>query len=95
MWKIICSGGRFDASNAEMKAVLTPAFQLPKGIYYVEVSYREHGIAKTALIYEITDKAKGRELVGDDKFTPNPGNDSLSYRIRIEDDSSMRALCSG
>lgn len=80
-------GGYLDTSYEDMKAVVTPAFQLPKGIYYIEASYMEHGIAKAGLIYNIPGK---KELVDDYETELVPDKENVSYRFRIHDDSAMR-----
>lgn len=70
--------------------MITPAIRLPKGIYHVEAFYNEHGIAKAALVYDVTNPAKGRELVDDNEFDLDSKSDSLSYRVRLRDDSPIR-----
>ncbi|MCM1038748.1 MAG: hypothetical protein NC434_05440 [Ruminococcus sp.] len=77
-----------DTSFAEAKAVVTPAFQLKKGIYYLEASYARHGIVKAGLIYH--EARNGKELVDDDEFMLDMEEDTLSYRIKIHDDSPIR-----
>lgn len=84
----IVDGNYFDLSYADTEAVVTPAFQLTKGIYYVEASYARHGIVRAGLIYDIS--RNGRELVDNDEFMLNPDKQVISYRVKIHDDSKIR-----
>lgn len=84
----ISEGGYLDASFTGKKAVVTPAFRLKKGIYYLEGFYEERGIAKAGLIYD--QKRNGKELVDEDEFILNPESGSISYRVNIHDDSAVR-----
>ena len=81
-------GNYLDTSFTEEKAIVTPAFQLQKGIYYIEASYARHGIVNAGLIYDIT--RNGKELVDNDEFTLHPDKQVCSYRVRIHDDSAIR-----
>lgn len=84
----ISNGNYLDTSFTEKKAVVTPAFQLKKGVYYFEASYAEQGIAKAGLIYDRT--RNGQELVDNDEFILNSESSSISYRVNIHDDSALR-----
>lgn len=79
-----------EASDTAAKAVVTPAVRLQKGIYYVEAFGERHGIARAALVYDIADPAKGRELVDDNEFDPDFAGDGFVYRVRLRDDSPIR-----
>lgn len=81
-------GNYLDTSFAEAKAVVTPAFQLSKGIYYLEASYAGKGIMKAGLLYD--EPRNGKELVDNDEFVINPEEQEISYRIKIHDDSKIR-----
>lgn len=81
-------GNYLDTSFTDTKAVVTPAFQLRKGIYYVEATYTRHGIVNAGLIYDVT--RNGKELVDNDEFTLSPDKQECSYRVRIHDDSAIR-----
>lgn len=84
----VTDGNYLDTSFEGTKAVVTPAFQMPKGIYYIEASFNRHGIVRAGLIY---DKPRnGKELVDDDEFIVNPDKQVISYRVRIHDDSRLR-----
>lgn len=80
-------GGYLDVYT-DMKAVVTPKVRLKKGIYDITADYMEKGIAKAGLIYE--ELRSGKELVDEDEFTVDPEKNSLSYRIRIRNDSDYR-----
>ena len=82
-------GGYLDTSYTDVKAVVTPAFQLEKGIYYIDASYAKHGIVQAGLIYNEARKGK-EQLVDDNEFGLNMENNSLSYRIVVHDDSAIR-----
>ena len=84
----IVGGGYLDTSYTDAKAVVTPAFRLKKGIYYIEASYAKHGIVKAGLIYN--EDRNRKELVDDNEFILHMEEDSLSYRIMIQDDSAIR-----
>ncbi|MDE7259845.1 MAG: hypothetical protein K2N77_11515, partial [Lachnospiraceae bacterium] len=84
----IVDGNYFDFSYVDTEAVVTPAFQLSKGIYYVEASYARHGIVRAGLIYDIS--RNGKELVDNDEFILNPDKQVISYRVKIHDDSKIR-----
>lgn len=79
-------GGYLDFSYTDRKAVVTPKFQLKKGIYYIEAFYAEHGVAKAGLIYD----RNGTSMVDDSEFTVNSEDTALFYRVRIRDDSAIR-----
>lgn len=79
-------GGYLDLSYTDRKAVVTPKFQLKKGIYYIEASYAEHGNAKAGLIYD----RDGTSMVDDSEFLVNPEDTDLFYRVKIRDDSAIR-----
>lgn len=81
-------GNYLDTSLTDVKAVVTPAVRLRKGIYYIEAVYEFHGIVKAGLIYDIT--RNGKELVDNDEFTLHPDKQMCSYRVRIHDDSAIR-----
>lgn len=84
----ISEGNYLDNSSVDVQAVVTPAFQLRKGIYYIEAVYERQGIVKAGLIYDIS--RNGNELVNHDEFELNPDKQAISYRVRIRDDSGMR-----
>ncbi len=81
-------GGYLDTSYEGMKAVVTPAFQLKKGIYYFDVSYAKHGIVQAGLIYNQV--RNGKELVDNNEFPLNSKDDNVSFRVRIHDNSAIR-----
>lgn len=81
-------GNYLDTSFENAEAVVTPAFQMPKGVYYIEASFVRHGIVKAGLIYDVP--RNGKELVDGDEFVLNPDKQAISYRIRIHDDSKLR-----
>ena len=81
-------GGYLDVSAIDKKAVVTPKIQLKKGIYYVEASYAEHGVAKAGLIYD--ELRNGKDLVNDAEFIVNPEDNRLSFRAKIHNDSAIR-----
>lgn len=81
-------GAYYDISYLNKKAVVTPKIHLKKGIYFVTADYRVKGVAKAGLIYE---KVRGgKELVDDDEFVLNPEVNSVSYRVKIQNDSDYR-----
>lgn len=85
---VVVDGNYLDTSFETTQAVVTPAFQVPKGVYYIEASFTRHGIVKAGLIY---DKPRnGNELVDGDEFMLNPDKQTVSYRFRTQDDSPMR-----
>lgn len=77
-----------DTSYESAKAVVSPAFSLDKGIYYIEAKYRGIGIMKAGLIYDPT--RNGKEAVDGDEIVLNSQEDSISYRVKIKDPSSVR-----
>lgn len=81
-------GNYLDVSFTGVKAVVTPAFQLKEGIYYLEALYTTRGIVDAGLIYETS--RNGQELVDNDEFILRPGGRTLSYRMKIHDDSKIR-----
>lgn len=81
-------GNYLDTSFENAVAVVTPAFQVPKGVYYIEASFAIHGIVRAGLIYDAPRDQK--ELVDGDEFTLNPEKQMISYRARIHDDSRLR-----
>ncbi len=80
-------GEYLDTSFEGIKAVVTPAFQVKKGIYYIEASYAVQGSVKVGLIY---DAKRKNEIVGDYEPHLNPRDGNLSYRFRIYEDSPIR-----
>ncbi len=84
----IVDGNYLDTSFEDTEAVVTPAFRLPKGIYYIEASFARHGIVRAGLIYDTP--RNGKELVDNDEFILNPDKQAISYRVRIHDDSPLR-----
>lgn len=84
----IGEGSYLEASMEGMRGVVTPAFSLEKGIYYIEFSYETRGIVKGGLIYDILHKSK--ELVQDHEFILNPDKSVMSYRMEVRDTSDMR-----
>lgn len=81
-------GNYFDTTFEDMSGVVTPAFQVPKGVYYIEASYTGRGIVKAGLIYE--EPRDQKELVDDYEFILNPEKQVMSYRVRVHDDSKLR-----
>lgn len=77
-----------DVSYTDAKAVVTPAFQLSRGIYYIEADYARHGIVKAGLVYAIP--RNGNELVEQDEIELNPDKQQIAYRVKIHDDSYIR-----
>lgn len=84
----IVDGNYLDTSYADTEAVVTPAFQLQRGIYYIEASYARHGIVRAGLIYDID--RNGKTLVDNDEFILSPDKQAISYRVKIHDDSKIR-----
>lgn len=82
------NGNYLDSSYEDAEAVVTPVFQLPKGVYYIEASYARHGIVVAGLIYD--EARNGRELVDNYEFILNPEKETISYRVRIDEDSALR-----
>lgn len=66
---------------------MTPEFKLQGGIYDIEVFYAVHGIAKAGLIYDAKRKI---EMVDNYEFDLNSEDNSVSYRIRFNEDSPIR-----
>lgn len=84
----MADGNYLDTSFENTEAVVTPAFQVPKGVYYIEASFARHGIVKAGLIY---DKARnGNELVDGDEFILSSDEQVISYRVKIHDNSPLR-----
>lgn len=81
-------GFYLDTSYESAKAVVSPAFSLDKGIYYITASYRGNGIIRAGLIYD-ADRNRS-ELVEGNEFYANPEDESISYRVRINDNSPVR-----
>ena len=48
----MADGNYLDISYTDAEAVVTPAFRLQRGIYYIEAVYERHGIVKAGLLYE-------------------------------------------
>ena len=84
----VTEGNYLDVSFENAKAVVTPAFQLTEGVYYIEAAYVRHGIVKAGLVYD--SPRNGKELVDQDEFELNPDKDNISYRVKIHDDSKIR-----
>lgn len=84
----VVEGNYLDVSFQDAKAVVTPAFQLTRGIYYIEAVYARQGIVKAGLLYDIP--RNGKELVDQDEIELNPDKDRISYRVKIHDDSKIR-----
>lgn len=81
-------GNYLDTSFTEAKAVVTPAFSLTKGIYYLEASYAGKGTIYAGLLYDRS--RNGKEAVDNDEFIINPEDQTIAYRIKIHDDSEIR-----
>ena len=81
-------GNYLDISYTGSEAVVTPAFQLQKGIYYIEASFARQGIVMAGLLYDTP--RNGKELVDNDEFIVNPDKQVISYRVKIHDDSKIR-----
>lgn len=84
----IVEGNYLDSSAAGFEAVVTPAFQLRKGIYYIEAAFARQGIVRAGLIYDTA--RNGKELVDNDEFILHPDKQVISYRVKIHDDSKIR-----
>lgn len=84
----VSPGTYLDTSYETAKAVVSPAFSLKEGIYYITASYRGNGIIRAGLIYDET--RNGVELVEEDEFYLDPQDDSVSYRVKIRDNSPVR-----
>lgn len=81
-------GNYLDISYTDSEAVVTPAFQLQKGIYYIEAFFARQGIVRAGLLYDTP--RNGKELVDNDEFIVNPDKQVISYRVKIHDDSKIR-----
>lgn len=81
-------GNYMDTSFEDAKAVVTPAFQVPKGVYHIEISFAGRGIVKAGLIYD--QPRNGKNLVDGDEFILNLDKETISYRFRTHDDSPLR-----
>lgn len=81
-------GNYLDTSFTDTRAVVTPAFRLQKGIWYMDASYTGHGLIKAGLIYDSS--RNGQELVDGDEFELRMESGSIAYRVKIRDDSPVR-----
>lgn len=84
----VLEGNYTDTSVAEVKAVVTPAFRLKKGVYYIQASLHGRGLVRGGLIYDQT--RNGKELFNDNEFRVKPEDESISFRVRIDEDSPLR-----
>lgn len=84
----VSPGTYLDTSYESAKAVVSPAFLLDKGIYYIEADYRGNGIMKAGLIYDPT--RNGTEAVDGNEIILNTQENRISYRVKIKDTSSVR-----
>lgn len=84
----VSPGTYLDTSYESAKAVVSPVFSLDKGIYYIEADYRGNGIMKAGLIYDPT--RNGKEAVDGNEIILNSQENSISYRVKIKDTSSVR-----
>lgn len=84
----IQEGNYTDTSFEEIKTVVTPAFRLEKGIYYIQASFQGHGPLKGGLIYDQT--RNGKILFENEEFRVRPEKGSASFRVRINEDSPVR-----
>ncbi len=84
----VTEGNYLDTSYTDSEAVVTPAFQLQKGIYYIEAFFARQGIVRAGLLYDTP--RNGKELVDNDEFIVNPDKQVISYRVKIHDDSKIR-----
>lgn len=82
------SGNYSDTSFSDVKAVVTPAFKLPEGIYYIQVSYNGCGIINGGLIYD--QPRNGKELFEHDEFYIRSEQQDTSFRVKIYEDSAVR-----
>lgn len=82
------AGNYADLSYADVKAVVTPAFGLPDGIYEIQVSFAGRGIVKSGLIYD--QSRNGKELFDNDEFFVLPERPDFSFRVKIQEDSPLR-----
>lgn len=81
-------GNYTDTSYADVKAVVTPAFKLQNGVYYIQATLCGQGPVKGGLIYDRT--RNGKELFQNDEFRVRPEKGRLSFRVRIDEDSPVR-----
>lgn len=84
----VSPGTYLDTSYESAKAVVSPAFSPGKGIYYITASYRGNGIIKAGLIYD-ADRNRS-ELVEGNEFFADSEEESISYRVKIVDNSPVR-----
>lgn len=81
-------GNYTDTSSEEIKAVVTPAFKLRRGIYYIQASVRGRGPVMGGLVYD--NSRNGRELFDNDEFRVRPDRGVVFCRVRISEDSPVR-----
>lgn len=81
-------GSYLDRSYAEAEGVVTPQFDLPEGIYYVDAEYEARGPLRGGLIYEIA--REGNDLVNDNEFAVKSEAGKVSYRVKIQDGEGIR-----
>ena len=78
----VTEGNYLDTSYTDSEAVVTPAFQLQKGIYYIEAFFARQGIVRAGLLYDTP--RNGKELVDNDEFIVNPDNTLLQIETAKE-----------
>lgn len=81
-------GNYADISLEEVKAVVTPAFRLRKGIYCIEASVRGQGVVMGGLLYD--QSRNGKELFENNEFRVRPDSGESFCRVRISEDSPLR-----
>lgn len=82
------AGNYTDTSFEDVKAVVTPAFKLRKGIYYIHATVRGKGTVMGGLIYD--QDRNGKELYENDEFRVRPERGKALCRVRISEDSPLR-----
>ena len=82
------TGNYTDTSFEEVKAVVTPAISLKKGVYYMQASLRGQGPIKGGLLYD--QPRNGKELFNNNEFRVRPEKGQISFRVRIDEDSPVR-----
>lgn len=81
-------GNYLDTSYTDTEMVVTPAFRLQRGNYYIDAAYVRRGIVKAGLIYDVP--RNGRVLVDESEFEINPDKQEIHYRAKLHDDSGIR-----
>lgn len=82
------AGNYTDTSFEDVRAVVTPAFKLRKGIYYIYATVYGKGTVMGGLIYD--QDRNGKELYENDEFRVRPDRGKVLCRVRISEDSPLR-----